>query len=60
MWTPVSRALVGDFGSGRALSDEQYRLLEPLLPAARPGGRPRTTNPRRMMVSAATGPFLRG
>lgn len=49
MWTPVSRALVGDFGSGRALSDEQYRLLEPLLPAARPGGRPRTTNPRRMM-----------
>jgi putative transposase len=37
MWTPVSRALVGNFGSGRTLSDEQYRLLEPLLPAARPG-----------------------
>jgi hypothetical protein len=24
MWTPEDRALVGDFGSGQALSDDQY------------------------------------
>jgi hypothetical protein len=29
MWTPKDRALVGDFGSGQALSDDQYRLIEP-------------------------------
>jgi putative transposase len=27
MWTPEDRVLVGDFGAGQALSDEQYRLL---------------------------------
>ena len=43
MWTPKERALVGDHGSGQGLSDDQYRLLEPLVPAAKPGGRPRTT-----------------
>ena len=32
MWTPIDRALVGDFGAGQALSDEQYCLLEPLIP----------------------------
>ena len=26
MWTPADRALVGDFGSGQALSDDQFRL----------------------------------
>src|SRR4051794_2852713 len=31
MWTAESRALVGDFGAGQALSDEQYALLEPLI-----------------------------
>jgi putative transposase len=31
MWTPEDRALVGAYGSGRALSDDQYRLLEPLI-----------------------------
>jgi hypothetical protein len=30
MWTAESRALVGDFGAGQALSDEQYTLLAPL------------------------------
>ena len=49
MWTPADRALVGDFGSGQALTDDQFRLLEPLIPPARPGGRPRTTDMRRLL-----------
>lgn len=49
MWTPESRTLVGDFGAGQALGDAQYRLIEPLIPAAKPGGRPRTTDMRRML-----------
>src|SRR2546426_58060 len=49
MWTAESRALVGDFGAGQALSDEQYALLAPLIPPAKPGGRPRTTDMRRML-----------
>jgi putative transposase len=32
MWTPADRALVGDFGSGQALTDDQFRLLEPFIP----------------------------
>ena len=31
MWTTESRALVGDFGAGQALNDEQYALLAPLV-----------------------------
>src|SRR5512134_2004322 len=49
MWTPEDRALVGDFGSGQALSDDQYRLIEPLIPPARAGGRPRTTDMRQLL-----------
>ena len=49
MWTPEDRALVGDYGCGQALSDDQYRLLEPLIPPPKPGGRPRTTDMRRML-----------
>ena len=49
MWMPESRALVGDFGAGQALSDEQYRLVEPLIPPAKPGGRPRSTDMRRVL-----------
>src|SRR5215217_3024662 len=49
MWTPADRALVGDFGSGQALTDDQFRLLEPLIPPARPGGRPRTTDIRSLL-----------
>jgi Transposase and inactivated derivatives len=49
MWTRSDRALVGDFGSGQALSDDQFRLLEPLIPPPKPGGRPRTTDMRRML-----------
>src|SRR3954464_2346380 len=44
MWTPSDRALVGDFGSGQALTDGQFRLLAPLIPPAKPGGRPRTAS----------------
>jgi putative transposase len=49
MWTPADRALVGDFGSGQALTDDQFRLLEPLIPPAKPGGRPRTTDMRKLL-----------
>jgi putative transposase len=49
MWTAESRALVGDFGAGQALSDERYALLTPLIPPAKPGGRPRTTDMRRLL-----------
>lgn len=49
MWTDQDRVLVGDFGCGQALSDDQYRLIEPLIPAAKPGGRPRTTDVRHVL-----------
>jgi len=49
MWTPEDRLLVGDYGSGQAMSDEQFRVLEPLIPPAKPGGRPRTTDLRRLL-----------
>ena len=49
MWTPEDRALVGDFGCGQALSDDQFRVLEPLIPPPKPGGRPRTTDMRRLL-----------
>jgi putative transposase len=49
MWTPEDRALVGDFGAGQALGDEHYRLLAPRIPDATPGGRPRTTDMRRLL-----------
>src|SRR3954452_20443272 len=49
MWTAENRAFVGDFGAGQARSDEQYALLAPLIPPAKPGGRPRTTDMRRLL-----------
>jgi putative transposase len=49
MWTPADRVLVGDFGAGQALSDDQYRLIEPMIPRPKPGGRPRTTDMRRLL-----------
>src|SRR4051794_27528630 len=49
MWTAESRAFVGDFGAGQALSDEQYAVLAPLIRPAKPGGRPRTTDMRRLL-----------
>jgi putative transposase len=41
--------LVGDYGTGQALSDEQYQLMAPLIPDAKPGGRPRSTDMRRLL-----------
>jgi putative transposase len=49
MWTPYSRALVGDCGAGQALTDDQYQLIAPLIPDAKPGGRPRSTDMRRLL-----------
>lgn len=49
MWTPQERARVGDLGAGQALTDEQFQMLVPLLPPAKPGGRPRTTELRGVM-----------
>ncbi|QCO03428.1 transposase (plasmid) [Azospirillum argentinense] len=49
MWTPQDRRLVGDYCAGQALRDDRYRLIEPLLPAAKPDGRPRSTNMRRLL-----------
>lgn len=51
IWTPGDRALVGDYGAGQALTDDQWRLLQPMIPAARPRGRPRTTAMRRFLDS---------
>ncbi|MEK0082107.1 transposase [Geminicoccaceae bacterium SYSU G07066] len=49
MWTAASRAFVGEVGAGQALSDDQYRLLAPLIPPPKPGGRPRTTDLRQLL-----------
>ncbi|MBW3656308.1 MAG: transposase [Gemmatimonadetes bacterium] len=49
MWTREGRLLVGAFGSGQALSDDQCRLLAAFIPPAKPGGRPRTTDMRRLL-----------
>ena len=51
MWTPEDRALVGDYGSGQRLSDDQWRLVQLLIPPAKPGGRPRTTDMRCLLDS---------
>ena len=45
MWTAESRAFVGDFGAGQALSDDQYALLAPLIPPPKPSRRLRPTGP---------------
>ena len=51
MWILENRALVGAYGAGQALTDDQWRLLQPAIPPAKPGGRPRTTDMRRMLDS---------
>lgn len=50
MWAPEDRAVVENFGAGQVLSDDQYRLLEPLIPPAKPGGRVRNRRPPRIVV----------
>jgi putative transposase len=49
MWMPADLALVGEFGSGQALMDDQIRLLEPLTAPAKPGGRSRSTDMRNLL-----------
>ena len=51
MWTPEDRELVGDYGSGQRLTDDQWRLMQTLIPPAKPGGRPRTTDMRHLLDS---------
>ena len=59
MWTPEDRALVGDYGSGQRLTDDQWRLMQPLIPPAKPGGRPRTADMRRLLDSRNYSPASR-
>ena len=49
MWTSEDRTRVGAFGSGQALSEDQYRVIEPFIPPPKPGGRPRTTDLRLLL-----------
>ena len=53
MWKQETRERIGDYGAGQALSDQQFAALEAFIPAAKPGGRKRTTN----MRSALDGMF---
>lgn len=47
MWRKETRDRVGDFGAGQALTNQQFAAIEPFLPAAKPGGRKRTTDMRK-------------
>ena len=49
MWTADHRAAHGQCGSGfpSDLTDKEWGRLEPLIPAAKPGGRPRATDMRQ-------------
>lgn len=51
------RTLVADYGSDQALTDDQWRLMQPVdprrgsIPPAKPGGRLRTTDMRHLLDS---------
>jgi putative transposase len=49
MWTPEDRERVGDYGCGRSLSDEQWRIIEPFIPPEKPGGRHRDVDMRAVL-----------
>jgi putative transposase len=49
MWTREHRETVGNFGCGRALSDFQWSMVEPLLPPEKPGGRHREVDLRGVL-----------
>ena len=51
MWTKEHRAIYGQSGDALPsdLTDEQWAHLEPLIPPADPGGRPRKTDMRAAM-----------
>src|SRR4028118_54587 len=59
MWTTESRAFVGDLGAGQALSDDQHALLAPLIPPAKPAGRPGAPARRRLACPAPPPPRAR-
>ena len=49
MWKKETRERVGDYGSGQALSDQQFAAIEPFIPAQKTGGRRRTTDIRKTL-----------
>lgn len=51
MWTDEHRAVPAQVGPGfpSDLTDREWEQLEPLIPAAKPGGRPRGTDMRQAM-----------
>lgn len=51
MWTDKHRAAHGQSGPGfpSDLTDAEWERLEPLIPPAKPGGRPRETDMRQAM-----------
>src|SRR4051794_27746334 len=49
MWTPGDRERVGDYGCGRSLSDEQWKIIEPFIPPEKPGGRHRDVDIRAVL-----------
>ena len=49
MWTPADRERVGNYGCGRALSDGQWKIIEPLIPPEKPGGRHREADMRAVL-----------
>jgi hypothetical protein len=60
MWTPGDRERVGDYGCGRSLSDEQWRIIEPFIRPEKPSGRHRDVDMRAVLnalfyVPAASG-----
>ncbi|NEO02696.1 MAG: transposase [Moorea sp. SIO3I7] len=40
------------------ISDAQWKIIEPLIPAAKTGGRPRTVNMREVVNGLSTGQKL--
>jgi transposase len=51
MWTEAQRRIYRREGEGHPsdLRDAEWARLEPMIPPARPGGRPRTTDMRAAM-----------
>jgi len=49
MWTPADRERVGNYGCGRALSDGQWKIIEPFIPPDKPGGRHREADMRAVL-----------
>jgi len=48
-WTARSRKLVGELGCGGRLSEAEFAQIALLLPPAKHGGRPRTTDVRAVL-----------